>query len=109
MAQLKNFPINTLKVDKTFIDDLTNDELDASLVKAILSLAQNLNLTTVAEGVEFEEQVDVLRQMNCDSIQGYVYSKPISAELFASLLESDLTLNEVIQAHNDKIINFPAQ
>lgn len=108
MAQLKKFPINTLKIDKTFIDDVTKDEQDASLVKAVLSLAQNLNLSTVAEGVEYEEQVEILNTMGCESIQGYVYSKPISANLFASLLESNLTLNEVIKRNNEKIINFPA-
>ncbi|MEL0067216.1 MAG: EAL domain-containing protein, partial [Gammaproteobacteria bacterium] len=108
MAQLKNFPINTLKIDKTFIDDLTNNEQDASLVKAVLSLAQNLNLSTVAEGVEYQEQVEALSAMGCESIQGYVYSKPISTDLFAALLESNLTLNEVIKRNNEKIINFPA-
>ena len=108
MAQLKNFPINTLKIDKTFIDDLTNNEQDASLVTAVLSLAQNLKLSTVAEGVEYQEQVEALSAMGCESIQGYVYSKPISADLFAALLESNLTLNEVIKRNNEKIINFPA-
>ncbi len=108
MAQLKKFPINTLKIDKTFIDDLTNDEQDASLVRAILSLAHNLNLATVAEGVEYEEQVRVLSDMGCDNIQGYVYSKPISEEDFATLLDKKLTLNDIIKLNNEKIINFPA-
>ena len=108
MAQLKNFPINTLKIDKTFIDDLTKDEQDANLVKAILSLASNLHLSTVAEGVEYAEQVEELQQMGCDNIQGYVYSRPISADDFANLLDENLTLEQQIHKNNNKVVNFPA-
>jgi EAL domain-containing protein (putative c-di-GMP-specific phosphodiesterase class I) len=108
MAQLKNFPINTLKIDKTFIDDLTKDDQGANLVKAILSLATNLNMSTVAEGVEQDEQIEALKTMGCETVQGYIYSKPVSEDDFAKLLDENLTLEQVIIRNSEKIINFPA-
>ncbi|WP_442599978.1 putative bifunctional diguanylate cyclase/phosphodiesterase [Neobacillus sp. D3-1R] len=75
---LKNLPINTLKIDKTFIDDITVDE-DHSLVKGIIDIASNLNLDIVAEGVEHDYQLQALANYQCHHVQGYIFSKPISA------------------------------
>ena len=108
LAQLKRFPINTLKIDKVFIDDINVSTQDANLVKAILSLSENLNLDTVAEGVESFEQLDILSSMGCDVIQGYVYSKPISTEDFSTLLSKNITLDDIQNQEKNKILNFPA-
>jgi len=108
LAQLKNFPINTLKIDKAFIDEITESDKDASVVKAILSLSENLGLTTVAEGVEHIEQAQLLSTMGCNVIQGYVYSRPVNAEEFQKLLVNNLTLDQLVAANKNKILDFPA-
>jgi len=108
LAQLKKFPISTIKIDKVFIDDITRSSQDANLVKAILSLSENLNLDTVAEGVETFEQVEVLASLGCDVIQGYVYSKPVSAKNLCALLSKKVTLADIENENNNKIVNFPA-
>jgi diguanylate cyclase (GGDEF)-like protein/PAS domain S-box-containing protein len=108
LAQLKKFPINTLKIDKSFIDDITLSDKDANLVKAILSLSSNLEIDTVAEGVESFEQLDILGSMGCDVIQGYVYSKPVSAADFANLLSKNVTLYDIRNGNSSKILKFPA-
>ncbi|MBL7002900.1 MAG: EAL domain-containing protein [Gammaproteobacteria bacterium] len=82
LSYLKAFPISTLKIDKSFVDGVPNDESDAAIVKTIINLAKSLNLITVAEGVETEEQKSFLAKNNCDIIQGYLFSKPLSVEQF---------------------------
>jgi EAL domain-containing protein (putative c-di-GMP-specific phosphodiesterase class I) len=77
---LKRFPIDTLKLDKSFIKDVVTDASDASIVSAVIQMAHSLNLNVVAEGVEREDQLDFLRRQNCDTIQGYLFSKPVPVE-----------------------------
>lgn len=77
MAYLKTIPISTLKVDKIFIDDITNPDSDINLADTIIDLGHKMSLTIVAEGVETSEQVAYLKDNGCDKIQGYYYSKPI--------------------------------
>ncbi|MCZ8511949.1 EAL domain-containing protein [Paenibacillus filicis] len=79
---LKNFPIHRLKIDRSFVKDITTEESDARIVGVIVSMAHHLGLDVVAEGVETEEQVEFLRQQGCDAIQGYYYSSPLTAEQF---------------------------
>ena len=85
MASLKRLPIDALKVDQSFVRDATTDPDDASLVMAIITLAHNLRLKVVAEGVETEEQLRFLHLLRCDEIQGYFFSKPLPANEFESL------------------------
>ena len=87
LAYLKKLPINKLKIDKSFIDDLPDDAEDVSISKTIIALCENLNLDVVAEGVENQEQADFLLENKCDNIQGYLYSKPISAEDMTEFLK----------------------
>lgn len=87
LSYLKRFPIDTLKIDRSFIRDMTTDPDDASLVEAITAMARSLKLKVIAEGVETKEQLDQLRALGCDLIQGYFFSKALSAEEFGSLLE----------------------
>ncbi|WP_042458869.1 two-component system response regulator [Neobacillus dielmonensis] len=84
---LRKFPLHTLKIDKSFIQDLSNREKEAAaLVAAIVSLAGSLNMTVVAEGVETEEQLTILKQLKCEEMQGYLYSPPVEPEVMEKLL-----------------------
>src|SRR4029077_980826 len=73
---LKRFPLDTLKIDRTFIRDLPGDSDDAAITQAIVAMAHSLRLSVVAEGVETAEQLSFLRDYECDEIQGYYFSKP---------------------------------
>jgi diguanylate cyclase (GGDEF)-like protein len=88
LAALKTFPINRLKIDKSFIDEVAHNESDRAVVRAIISLGQNLKLKVIAEGVETADQVSFLRDCNCDEIQGYHVSRPISASALEDWLRS---------------------
>jgi diguanylate cyclase (GGDEF)-like protein len=83
---LKRFPLDTLKVDRAFVNDITADADDAAIVRAIVGLGHNLNLKIVAEGVETLEQLQFLRATGCDLIQGFLMSRAVQAGAFAQLL-----------------------
>jgi len=85
LAQLKHFPIDTLKVDRSFIRDLPNNIEDRAITQAIINMGKTLSLTVVAEGVETMDQESFLRDNLCDEIQGFYFSKPISPEHFLEL------------------------
>ena len=82
LSYLKELPIDTLKIDKSFIDDMITDERTLVIVDSILYLSKKLKIKSVAEGIEDIEQTDLLYQMGCDEIQGYFYSKPLPIEKF---------------------------
>jgi len=84
LGQLKNFPIDTLKVDRSFIRDLETNSADKTITEAIIAMGKTLSLTVVAEGVETQEQADFLRNHACDEMQGYYFSKPIAGNAFAT-------------------------
>jgi diguanylate cyclase (GGDEF)-like protein/PAS domain S-box-containing protein len=88
LAQLKRFPIDTLKVDRSFIRELPADSEDKAIAEAIIAMGKTLSLTVVAEGVETTEQKAFLRDRACDQMQGYHFSKPIAADEFAELLRT---------------------
>ena len=78
LAYLKRFPVSKLKIDKTFIDDITHTESsDAAIVQASIQMAKALKITTIAEGVEEQAQLDLLKHMGCNEIQGYFFSRPL--------------------------------
>ncbi|MGV3740686.1 MAG: putative bifunctional diguanylate cyclase/phosphodiesterase [Burkholderiaceae bacterium] len=79
LAYLKQFSLDTLKIDKQFIDQLTTSEKDAAIATSIIQLAHNLGLQVIAEGVETEAQVRKLRELGCDMVQGYYFGRPISS------------------------------
>lgn len=76
-SKIKNFPINTLKIDRTFIVDAMKSEKDAAIVKAIIAMGKNLDVTIVAEGVETQQQLDMLLKAGCDIGQGYFFAHPM--------------------------------
>ena len=87
LGSLKRLPIDALKIDQSFVREATTDPDDAALVMAIITLAHNLRLRVVAEGVETEDQLRLLRLLRCDEIQGYFFSKPLPADKLVSLFE----------------------
>jgi EAL domain-containing protein (putative c-di-GMP-specific phosphodiesterase class I) len=86
LGYLKRFPIDTLKIDKSFVDDVTTSANDAAIALSVISLAHNLNMQVIAEGVETREQVQFLTERGCDEMQGYFFSRPVNAEDFTVLL-----------------------
>ncbi len=90
LSYLKRFPIDTLKIDRSFVKDIEHDQNDAAIVTAIIALAHSLHLNVVAEGVEEVVQVAFLRKLNCEMIQGFLYSKPLPADEYLTLLKSPI-------------------
>ncbi|HEU4845334.1 MAG TPA: EAL domain-containing protein [Burkholderiaceae bacterium] len=86
LGYLKRFPIDVLKIDKSFVDDVTTNPNDAAIALSVISLAHNLNLRVIAEGVETRAQVDFLAERGCDEMQGYYFSRPVSADAFTAML-----------------------
>ncbi|WP_448188708.1 bifunctional diguanylate cyclase/phosphodiesterase [Azospirillum sp. sgz301742] len=80
LSYLQRFPVDTLKIDRSFVNEVSNDQHDAAIVKAIIGLGSSLGLNIIAEGVETEQQLDFLRDAGCHSGQGYLFSPPIPAE-----------------------------
>ncbi len=87
LGQLKDLPANILKIDKSFISSLTTNEEDVSIVRAVINLGQSLNLKVIAEGVETREHSNILSDLGCHLMQGYLFSKPISPEEIAVMLK----------------------
>lgn len=87
LALLTEFPINTIKIDKAFVDNLAFSSTAEAIIKAIIAMAHSLNIEVVAEGVETEEQLAFLKSQKCDKIQGYLFSPPVPEEKFRKLLE----------------------
>jgi diguanylate cyclase (GGDEF)-like protein/PAS domain S-box-containing protein len=87
LSALKTFPVARLKIDKSFIHELATDANDQAVASAVISLGQKLNLRVIAEGVETDDQVAFLRKNNCDEMQGYHFSKPVSAPDIAELID----------------------
>ena len=89
LSYLKRFPINTLKIDKSFVQELTVDSEDAAIVRAIISMAEDLGVDVVAEGVETKEQLDFLTRHGCQYVQGYYFSKPLDVVQFGEYINKD--------------------
>ena len=86
LSYLKRFSLDTLKIDQSFVHDITSDADSAAIANSIIALARSLRMRVVAEGVETEEQLDFLRTHDCDEIQGYLYSRPLPTEAFEQLM-----------------------
>ena len=89
LAYLKRLPIHSLKIDRSFVHDVPGDGDDVTIVHAMIALAHSLRMEVVAEGVENAAQLEFLRSEGCDEIQGFLASKPVSAEVFAGMLRAD--------------------
>lgn len=101
---LRKFPFDTLKIDKSFIQDISHSSDSNALVSTIISLSKCLHMKVIAEGVETEEQLNILRELKCHEIQGYLFSPPISAKDFESFLLNSQTIEVVYENKNDILI-----
>ena len=93
LAYLKKLPLDKLKIDRSFVKDISTNEDDIAIIQAIIALAKSLNLRTIAEGVEEENQRELLKDNGCFDIQGYLFSKPIQAH----------KITELLKTHNQKV------
>ncbi|MCG6550914.1 MAG: EAL domain-containing protein [Candidatus Magnetominusculus sp. LBB02] len=87
LSYLKHLPFKKLKVDRSFVNEITKNQDDLTIVKTIIDMSHNLRLKVIAEGVETKEQLDILRTLGCDEIQGYLFSRPVTPDKFAVLLK----------------------
>jgi len=94
MGYLKSFPISKLKIDKSFITGLPHSDKDTAITQAVIAMSHSLNIKVVAEGVEHDSQVDLLRDFKCDLLQGYYYAKPMPFDdLFKLKNSSKIKIN----------------
>lgn len=93
LSYLKRFPISALKIDQSFVRDISRNGDDAAIVNAIIALGHSLGMNVIAEGVETVEQLDYLRTMKCDEIQGYLFSRPVPGEEMTRLLQKGVSLD----------------
>jgi EAL domain-containing protein (putative c-di-GMP-specific phosphodiesterase class I) len=91
LSYLTKFPIDTIKIDQSFIRQISTDRTETAIVTAVISMAHSLNLVVVAEGVETREELDFLSNLGCDEAQGYYFSRPIAAASFMPLLSNAAT------------------
>lgn len=91
IAYLKHFPVDKLKIDRSFIKDIDLDPADKMITETIIDMAKNFNLKVVAEGVETQQQLELLRDIHCDIVQGFYFSKPVPLHQFNALLSEPLT------------------
>ena len=94
LSYLRSYPFDVLKIDRSFINEITNSDKDKALINAVVSMSHALNLRVVAEGIETDEQCNYLRKLGCDYGQGYLFSKPITADAMSSLLEQSMHLSQ---------------
>ncbi len=104
LAYLKRFPIQKLKIDRSFVSDIAVDQNDAAIANSIISLAHNMSLNVVAEGVENDDQAELLRQRGCDMAQGFYFAKPMSVEQ----LDKHLDQGEFVSSANVIQLELPA-
>jgi diguanylate cyclase (GGDEF)-like protein len=97
-SYLKQFPLDILKVDRSFVKDIPEKLESCTIVNAIISMAHSLNLTVVAEGVETKKQLVYLSNLRCDEIQGFYYSKPLSVDQITAFLENSMNLHATLHA-----------
>ena len=94
LSQIKNFPIDRVKIDQSFVRNITVCEEDGAITRAVIALADSLGIQVLAEGVERKEQLDFLRENRCDEIQGYLLCKPASAQHLAQNAAAIISLAE---------------
>jgi hypothetical protein len=94
LSYLKRFPIETIKIDRSFVKGTPGDSDDCAITAAIVSMSKQLKLRVIAEGVENGEQADFMRSLGCDEIQGYLFSPPVSVEKFEAMMVAQKNLRD---------------
>ena len=95
LSYIQRLPLTLLKLDRSFIIEIENDAVAQVIVSAVIKIAKSMNMETIAEGVEYENQSKILKDMGCDYIQGYLYGKPMPAEAFRKRLQINTYGKEV--------------
>jgi EAL domain-containing protein (putative c-di-GMP-specific phosphodiesterase class I) len=90
LTYLRDFPLNTLKIDRSFINGVGSEGKDAAITSAVIAMAHRLDLRVVAEGVETEDQLSFLTRHDCDEYQGFLFSKPVPADEIAEILADEI-------------------
>jgi len=103
LSYLKRFPIHTLKIDKAFVDDIDKSDRDLKMVDSIITIAHNMGLSVVGEGVEDASQLSILKALKCEQIQGFIFSKAVTESQFAELLHKNFIEPDFVQK-NQKVI-----
>jgi EAL domain-containing protein (putative c-di-GMP-specific phosphodiesterase class I) len=96
LSYLRKFPIDALKIDQSFVRQITSTPDDTTIVTAVISMARSLKLRVVAEGVETQEELAFLQARHCDEAQGYYFSRPVLPQQFAKLLKSGIPESAVV-------------
>ncbi|MBF0417758.1 MAG: EAL domain-containing protein, partial [Magnetococcales bacterium] len=92
LSQLRHFPFKTLKIDRSFVRSIENNPGDAAIVSAIIAMAHSLHQTVIVEGLETDAQLEIMRSLDCNEMQGYLFSAPTSAEAFTEMLRRGVSL-----------------
>jgi diguanylate cyclase (GGDEF)-like protein len=95
LSYLKHLPIDTIKIDQSFVRDIVNDADDAAIVDAIIAMAHSLKLKVIAEGVETSEQLDFLKRQKCQQVQGYYFARPLDSQQFEAFIVQGMSNNDV--------------
>jgi polar amino acid transport system substrate-binding protein len=98
LSYITRFPIDTIKIDRCFVQDITIDSEKAAIVSAVSNLSHGLNFNVVAEGVETEAELDVIRQLRCDEVQGYYYCRPMAAQDISEWLRNRRNVSSLSRA-----------
>ena len=103
LSYLKRFPIDMVKIDRSFIRDFPSHKHDTAIVSAVIAMAHSLGLHVVAEGVENDRQLQVLKSLQCDEIQGYLFSRPVSREQATALLSSPADIRRMVRTAGQSV------
>jgi EAL domain-containing protein (putative c-di-GMP-specific phosphodiesterase class I) len=111
LSHLKRFPVTSLKIDQSFVRELDQEANASAIVKAIISIGHSLDMKVIAEGVETEQQMSFLVENGCDGMQGFLFSRPLTADEFVTLIERERAggekfslLREMCATYNEKAV-----